>query len=178
MHDNIPTQQLKTAAGTKGFNGQPGLPITHVIVLHLVINGRRFLDQPFINSWFGPAQCHRWTTVAGWERCMDGRTQPTTSLAKWANPWGWGQAEDDDTNAKEDSATTHTEPWSPSWYGAKRSTIWEECQIRSIPNSSEGRDRSMGKCGPALRLGVDYRHHNHPHTANSTNESIRPRYNL
>lgn len=48
MHDNIPTQQLKTAAGTKGFNGRPGSPITHIIVLHLVINGRRFLNQPFL----------------------------------------------------------------------------------------------------------------------------------
>ena len=31
--------QLRTAAGTKGFNGQPGTPITHAIMLHLVIDG-------------------------------------------------------------------------------------------------------------------------------------------
>lgn len=45
---NIPTQRLKTAADTKGFDGQPGSPITHAIKLHLVVDGRRFLNQPFL----------------------------------------------------------------------------------------------------------------------------------
>ena len=31
--------QLRTAADTKGFNGQPETPITHAIMLHLVIDG-------------------------------------------------------------------------------------------------------------------------------------------
>ena len=34
----ISITQLKTTAGTKGFNGQPETPITHVIMLHLVID--------------------------------------------------------------------------------------------------------------------------------------------
>ena len=44
----IPTTRLKTTAGTKGFNRQPETPITHAIMLHLVIDGRRFLNQPFL----------------------------------------------------------------------------------------------------------------------------------
>lgn len=35
----ISITQLKTTAGTKGFNRQPGTPITHAIMLHLIIDG-------------------------------------------------------------------------------------------------------------------------------------------
>lgn len=44
----IPIQQLDQPSRTKGFDGQPGPPITHVVVLHLWIGGRRFLNQPFL----------------------------------------------------------------------------------------------------------------------------------
>ena len=40
--------QLRTAAGTKGFNEQPETPITHAIMLHLVIDGQQFLNQLFL----------------------------------------------------------------------------------------------------------------------------------
>ena len=36
----IPTIQLRTAAGTKGFNEQSETLITHAIMLHLVIDGQ------------------------------------------------------------------------------------------------------------------------------------------
>ena len=32
--------QLKTVADTKEFNGQPETPITHAIMLHLIIDGQ------------------------------------------------------------------------------------------------------------------------------------------
>ena len=36
----IPTQRLNTPIGTKGYDGRAGSTITHVIVCHLLIDGR------------------------------------------------------------------------------------------------------------------------------------------
>ena len=40
--------RLGTAVRTKGFDGQSGAPITHVIFLDLHIDGRQFSNQPFL----------------------------------------------------------------------------------------------------------------------------------
>ena len=45
---NIPTEPLKQPAKTRGFSGSAGPQITHAIKLHLIVGGRRFLDQPFL----------------------------------------------------------------------------------------------------------------------------------
>ena len=39
---------LDTTAETKGFNGRQGPSITHAIILHLIIDNRRFLNQTFL----------------------------------------------------------------------------------------------------------------------------------
>ena len=41
-------QRLDTTAETKGFNGRQGPSITHAIILHLIIDNRRFLNQTFL----------------------------------------------------------------------------------------------------------------------------------
>ena len=45
---NIHTEQLKQPAKTKGFSGTEGPQITHTIKMHLIVGGRRFLNQPFL----------------------------------------------------------------------------------------------------------------------------------
>ena len=45
---NIHTEQLKQPAKTKGFSGTEGPQITHAIKMHLIVGGRRFLNQPFL----------------------------------------------------------------------------------------------------------------------------------
>lgn len=49
----IPTQKLPIPVGTKGYDGQAGSAITHAIVCHLLIEGRRFLNQPFLITSLG-----------------------------------------------------------------------------------------------------------------------------
>ena len=45
---NIPTEPLKQPAKTRGFSGSDGPRITHAIKLHLIVGGRRFLNQTFL----------------------------------------------------------------------------------------------------------------------------------
>lgn len=46
-------ERLPTPCGTKGFDGASGNPITHVIFLHLWVDGRRFLDVPMLVANLG-----------------------------------------------------------------------------------------------------------------------------
>jgi hypothetical protein len=51
------THRLPTSCGTKGFNGEPGSPITHAIVMpQLWIDGRRFKDVPMLIADLGQHQ--------------------------------------------------------------------------------------------------------------------------
>ena len=45
---NIPTEPLRQPAKTRGFSGSDGPHITHTIKLHLIVGGRRFLNQTFL----------------------------------------------------------------------------------------------------------------------------------
>lgn len=45
--------RLPKSLDVSGFNGAKGSPITHAIVLHLWIDGHRFLDQPFLITPLG-----------------------------------------------------------------------------------------------------------------------------
>ncbi|MGH7240354.1 MAG: retropepsin-like aspartic protease [Candidatus Saccharimonadales bacterium] len=49
----IKLQRLPTPGRTKGFDGTPGTPITHVIFLNFRVNGRRFLNSPFLLADLG-----------------------------------------------------------------------------------------------------------------------------
>ena len=49
----IPTRQLDAPIATKGYDGRTGPAITHVIICHLLIAGRRFLNQPFLITNLG-----------------------------------------------------------------------------------------------------------------------------
>lgn len=49
----ISTKRLSKSIGTKGYNGQPGTAITHTITCHLLIDGRRFLNQPLLVTPLG-----------------------------------------------------------------------------------------------------------------------------
>ena len=40
--------RLPLPSRTRGFDGNPGRPVTHSLNLHLWVDGRRFLDQPFL----------------------------------------------------------------------------------------------------------------------------------
>jgi transposase InsO family protein len=51
------TIRLTTSCGTKGFNGEPGAPITHAIVIpQLWIDGRRFMNVPMLIAELGQHQ--------------------------------------------------------------------------------------------------------------------------
>jgi transposase InsO family protein len=45
---NLKTQPLVRPITTKGFDGRPGKPITHILTLHLLIDGQRQQDIPFL----------------------------------------------------------------------------------------------------------------------------------
>ncbi|BCR85209.1 uncharacterized protein ACHE_20667S [Aspergillus chevalieri] len=49
----IPTRRLNTPIGTKGYDGRAGSTITDAIVCHLLVGGRRFLNQPFLIADLG-----------------------------------------------------------------------------------------------------------------------------
>ena len=49
----IHVERLPTPCGTKGFDGSEGNPITHVIFMHLWLDGRRFLDVPMLIADLG-----------------------------------------------------------------------------------------------------------------------------
>ena len=49
----VPTRRLDTPIGTKGYDGRTGSTITHAIICHLLIDGRRFLNQPFLIANLG-----------------------------------------------------------------------------------------------------------------------------
>ena len=49
----IPTHQLKTEIGTKGYDGQARASITHVMRCHLLTGGRCFLNQLFLITDLG-----------------------------------------------------------------------------------------------------------------------------
>lgn len=49
----IPTRRLNNPIGTKGYDGRAGSAITHAIICHLLIGGRRFLNQPFLIADLG-----------------------------------------------------------------------------------------------------------------------------
>ena len=45
---NIPTEPLRQPTKTRGFSGSAEPQITHAIKLHLIVGGRRLLNQPFL----------------------------------------------------------------------------------------------------------------------------------
>ena len=45
---NIPTEPLRQPVKIRGFSGSDRLHITHAIKLHLIVGGRRFLNQTFL----------------------------------------------------------------------------------------------------------------------------------
>lgn len=49
----IPTRRLDSPVATKGYDGKAGSAITHAIICHLLIDGRRFLNQPFLITNLG-----------------------------------------------------------------------------------------------------------------------------
>jgi hypothetical protein len=49
----IPVLPLTTRCETKGFNGEAGTPISHAIILHLWVEGRRFLKVPMLITNLG-----------------------------------------------------------------------------------------------------------------------------
>lgn len=49
----IPTRRLNTPIETKGYDGRAGSTITDAIVCHLLLGGRRFLNQPFLIADLG-----------------------------------------------------------------------------------------------------------------------------
>jgi predicted aspartyl protease len=49
----VPVYPLPKHCGTKGFDGRPGVPIAHAIILHLWVDGRRFLRAPMLITDLG-----------------------------------------------------------------------------------------------------------------------------
>lgn len=49
----VPVLPLSQSCQVKGFNGKAGMPITHAIILHLWVDGRRFLNMPFLITDLG-----------------------------------------------------------------------------------------------------------------------------
>lgn len=45
---SIPKFKLQKPSKTRGFDGKPGEPITHAVILDLWVDGRLFTDQPFM----------------------------------------------------------------------------------------------------------------------------------
>lgn len=50
---NTPLHPLPQPIGTSGFDGHTGRPITHVIILHLLVDGRRFPSEPMLVADLG-----------------------------------------------------------------------------------------------------------------------------
>ena len=45
---NLKTQPLARLITTKGFDGRQGKPVTHILTLHLSLDGQRQKDIPFL----------------------------------------------------------------------------------------------------------------------------------
>jgi hypothetical protein len=50
---NIPVHPLPEPCRVKGFDGKSSTEITHAIILHLSVDGRRFLNMPIIITDLG-----------------------------------------------------------------------------------------------------------------------------
>ena len=45
---NITVVRLKNPCPVRGYNGEPGNAVTHIIIFYLVVNGRRQLNIPIL----------------------------------------------------------------------------------------------------------------------------------
>ena len=50
---NTQIVRLRQPLPVRGFNRQPGLPVTHAIILHLRVAGRRLKDLPMLMADLG-----------------------------------------------------------------------------------------------------------------------------